>query len=392
MSADPQSAETEAVEQGAPDDEASQKAGKMFGGARLRLFASARDSVDNIEIEDEPVAASEEMDDFDEDRVETRRRIRRLVLTLGVLLVFAGISVYSFLGGGSSKPVKVADLPVVEAVAQPVKERPESEGGLEVPYQDKLVLNDTAEPSNVERLLPPAETPKPPAPATPQADAVMAPEMPAVEAPAAPVVEAPVAPVAEAPAAPAAEAPAAPTAQAPAAPTAQAPAAPTAQAPAAPAAEAPVAPSAPATEQLAESAAPVIRSEPAVASEPAPAATQAVAKPASAEPARPVAAAATAPQSSSNSGSAQVAQIASGDYVLQLSSLRSADGAESAWTRIQRNHPDLLGDMSLFVQSAEVNGTTYYRVQTGPFPSRATALDMCAQLKAEGQDCLVKKR
>jgi cell division septation protein DedD len=81
-----------------------------------------------------------------------------------------------------------------------------------------------------------------------------------------------------------------------------------------------------------------------------------------------------------------------GSYVVQLGSFTSVSGSEQAWERLQKAHPELLGDMSLFVQKAQVNERTYFRVQAGPVPNRATALDMCAQLKARKQDCLVVRR
>ena len=52
----------------------------------------------------------------------------------------------------------------------------------------------------------------------------------------------------------------------------------------------------------------------------------------------------------------------------------------------------LLGDMALSVQEVTVKGKLYHRVQTGPFPSRATAQDMCAQLKSQNQACIVQRR
>ena len=46
----------------------------------------------------------------------------------------------------------------------------------------------------------------------------------------------------------------------------------------------------------------------------------------------------------------------------------------------------------LALEKAAVNGATYFRVQTGPFPSREAANDVCAKLKARNQDCLVVQR
>lgn len=344
MPADPQSVDTEATEDGA-----SKKASKMFGGARLRLFASARDSVDDIdEADHQQVGIADDEDDFDEDVVETRSRIRRLAITVAILLVFASISVYSFFSGGS-KESTVASLPVVETQSAPVKVQPESEGGIEVPHQDKQVLNGTTEESTkVERLLSPPELPNPPVMvAAPAETAAVASSEPAAEEPS-PEVAAVSEPVEETPA---------------------------------------VVTEEPAPEVA---TAPEPEPQPAPEPQPEPVIAEAVVTPEPEEPA--VVATPASVTTTVAPKDTQVAQVSSGDYVLQLSSMKSADAAEGAWGRIQRGHFDLLGDMSLVVESAEVNGTTYYRVQTGPFPSKATALDMCAQLKAEGQDCLVKKR
>ncbi len=78
---------------------------------------------------------------------------------------------------------------------------------------------------------------------------------------------------------------------------------------------------------------------------------------------------------------------------IQLASLKSAESAAGEWSRLQKAHPDLLGAMALVVQSAKLEDRgTYFRVQTGPFPNRATAEDMCWQLKEKQQDCVVIQR
>ena len=88
----------------------------------------------------------------------------------------------------------------------------------------------------------------------------------------------------------------------------------------------------------------------------------------------------------------QVAAITKGDYVIQLAAVGSGDAAQKEWSRLQKSFPQLLGDMSLSVQEVTVKGKLYHRVQTGPFPSRATAQDMCAQLKSQNQACIVQRR
>ncbi len=92
-----------------------------------------------------------------------RRRALPMVVALVALAGFAGMVWYAYDWGLGQ--VDTARLPVILAEPEPIKSRPESPGGLEVPHQDKLVLNQVApdpEKPQVERLLPPPETPRPP--------------------------------------------------------------------------------------------------------------------------------------------------------------------------------------------------------------------------------------
>lgn len=152
---------------------------------------------------------------------------------------------------------------------------------------------------------------------------------------------------------------------------------------------APPAPTAPETEQTApgqtapEQTAPEQTAEvPAETPAPAPEQPVASAEPAAAPPSPPPA---EAP--------APAPAVAAGDFLIQLASLTSREAAQTAWAGLQKKHPTLLSDMSLYVQEAEVTGKgTFYRVQAGPLPNKATADDLCAQLKAQKQDCIVVKR
>ena len=92
-----------------------------------------------------------------------RRRALPMVVALVALAGFAGMVWYAYDWGLDQ--VETARLPVILAEPEPIKSRPESPGGLEVPHQDKLVLNEVVpdpEKPQVERLLPPPETPRPP--------------------------------------------------------------------------------------------------------------------------------------------------------------------------------------------------------------------------------------
>jgi cell division septation protein DedD len=229
-----------------------------------------------------------------------------LVAAVALVCVAAGIFFgYSWFFAGD----KTGALPVVRASEDPVKVKPESPGGLKVPYQDQLVLNqegsETGKEPVVERLLPPPETPRLPPSEPETADISAAAARPAQGGG---IVEAPV----------------------------------------------------PAAGTLIE--VPPLAS----ASEPAKPATQ-VAQATGQAPAK-------------------------GSYLVQLGSFTSTKGTNRAWAKLKKAHPELLGDMSLFIQEATVNDRAYYRVQAGPIPNQATALDMCAQLKARQQDCLVVRR
>jgi len=230
-----------------------------------------------------------------------------LVAAVALVCVAAGIFFgYSWFFAGD----KSGALPVVRAAEDPVKVKPESPGGLKVPYQDQLVLNqegsESGEEPVVERLLPPPETPRPPPSEPAAAERTAAAELPAQGDA---IIEAPV----------------------------------------------------PEAGTLIEI--------------PPPASASVPAKPAGTQVAQ---AAGQAP--------------AQGSYLVQLGSFTSTKGSNRAWAKLQKSHPELLGDMSLFIQEATVNDRAYYRVQAGPIPNQATALDMCAQLKARQQDCLVVRR
>ena len=82
--------------------------------------------------------------------------------------------------------------------------------------------------------------------------------------------------------------------------------------------------------------------------------------------------------------------LAAGDYFVQLASVKSDQSARQEWARLRKVHPALLGDLALEVQRADLGDRgIFYRIRTGPFPNRATAQDMCAQIKAAKLACLV---
>jgi len=287
---------------------------------------------------------------FDDDTAELeadlreRRSLVPIVTALAAVFCFGAIVWYAYTWGTGKMASE--ELPLVRAEPMPEKVKPEQPGGMEVPYQDKLVLNEgTAgeDAPQVERLLPAPETPQPPEPMESPAEMAEAGGEALMPAEAA---EAPL--MAEAPEAPA-EIPAPPVETADAGMVKPIPKPETAPA------------------EGGDQIAALLEQEPL-------------------ETANGKTDATTAPAAT------QTAALTEGDVVLQLSSVTSETAATHEWARLQKAHPDQLGGRKLSLETAEVKGTTYYRVQTGPFASRDAAAKVCAQLKARNQDCLVKQR
>jgi cell division septation protein DedD len=284
------------------------------------------------------------------------RRWFRSSFALLALAGFVGVLWYAYewgLGGDEA-----VELPTVTAETGPEKEKPSDPGGLQVPYQDQLVLNeDDADdsPPRIERLLPPPEAPMTPAltAIAPSYD-----ELP----PALPEEG-------ESQSDNAAASGQAGTLQPAGEPAAEG------SAQTATAASAPEAPPVP------EAQAPKTQVE-----------TTQAAKPIAPEP-KSTASQATETQSAAVPPAASVAADPNGQFAVQLVSLKDSGAAEREWRRLQGVFPTLLGDKSLLLQKANVAGVgTVYRLRAGPFATRDTAASLCAQLKSKQQDCLVVNR
>lgn len=114
---------------------------------------------DGAELEFEPLPRTE----------PAKRRGLWLIAVAGVLAAGAGggwVAMEAW-GPGGGEP----EIPLIRALAGPVKVRPESPGGMNIPNRDKLVygrMQGNEEIPLVERLLPEPEQPLPP-PARPEA-------------------------------------------------------------------------------------------------------------------------------------------------------------------------------------------------------------------------------
>jgi len=228
-------------------------------------------------------------------------------------------------------------VPMILAPKFALKEKPSDPGGMKVPDRDKLVYDrmagdqGTGGAGQVERLLPPPETPIEPPKQMPE-------EMPQALEPKAVVAATPV------PAPP----PAAPSAPEPAAqPVVKAQSA----------------------SQAAPQPVPKPVAEP-IKAKPAPAPTPA--------PATPTAAKATGK--------------AGQGYMIQLSAVRNEANAKSEWARLVKKHSDVLGGLELVIQRADlgVKGI-FYRVRGGWFANRGEAKAICTELAKRNVGCLIAK-
>jgi cell division protein FtsN len=81
---------------------------------------------------------------------------------------------------------------------------------------------------------------------------------------------------------------------------------------------------------------------------------------------------------------------AGGSYMIQLGSFPDGALAATAWSKIKSKNQALLGDYSPAIQPKEIEGKgTWYRLRVGGFADKATAAEVCAQLSASGQACIV---
>jgi hypothetical protein len=289
------------------------------------------------------------------------------VFVFSVVVGFGSLLAYFFVQNrdGALEP---SAIPVVRADPRPMKLRPETPGGIEVPFQNTQIYDRVGQQSAgaaasagrpgapaaanrpVERLLPGPEAPLP-RPMPPPAPVASIPATPDVAPPPNAVVVAPPPPP---PVAAARSAPPPAQLATPAPSPAIAPPPPVA-----------AARSAPPPVQLATPA------PSAVAPPPPPVPQVAQVRPAVSAP-------------------APVTAAQAGGVRIQLASVRAEADAQREWGRLQRQHGDVLGGLSPSYTSADLGDRgVYIRLQAGPFPVPEAARAACETLRARGVGCNV---
>ncbi|MHA1599533.1 MAG: hypothetical protein ACTSW2_01805, partial [Alphaproteobacteria bacterium] len=114
-------------------------AGNSDDDLRIHRIGSVDPMEELPDVEDE-----EHMDDDldgenEDERDAPRGRLLPIATAVLALLGFAGIVWYAYQWSAGS--VAPEELPVIRAETEPSKIRPDSPGGLEVPYQETLALN-----------------------------------------------------------------------------------------------------------------------------------------------------------------------------------------------------------------------------------------------------------
>jgi cell division septation protein DedD len=252
------------------------------------------------------------------------RPLLRIILVAVVMTLFAGSLWYAYDHVRSRSP---GEVPLIRADISATKARPEQPGGMAIPDQDKLVYNQGRAQPQVEKLLPPPETP-----------------LPRPVAAAEPIPEPPVAPVVP--------------------PSTPGPG------PATLPAEAAV-------------STVVTRPQPVAAVPPAAPAQPVAVTP----PPKPAPVAVAAPPATVQ---APTKAPAGGGFRLQLAALRSEDAAKKEWSRIKQANKDLLGAYAAAWPRVDLGDRgIYYRLQAGPVSDGAAAERVCSELKRRNVGCIL---
>ena len=79
-----------------------------------------------------------------------------------------------------------------------------------------------------------------------------------------------------------------------------------------------------------------------------------------------------------------------GNYLVQISALRTESAAERAWKEAIRKSPDLFEGSQKRIQRADLGSKgVFYRLRVGAFTQRSAATEFCNALKSAKHQCIV---
>ena len=80
-----------------------------------------------------------------------------------------------------------------------------------------------------------------------------------------------------------------------------------------------------------------------------------------------------------------------GSYVVQVSSQKSEQDAQTAWRQLQAKYTNVLSNAQVSFKRVDLGDRgTFYRAMVGPFGSRDEAVQVCTNLKAAGGQCVIQ--
>ena len=98
--------------------------------------------------------------------------------------------------------------------------------------------------------------------------------------------------------------------------------------------------------------------------------------------------AATKPEVKATQAAAPVKSLPAGPVRIQLAALHSPEAAKEEWSRLKREHPELLGKLTAVAVRADLGDKgVWYRVQTQEFDNAAAADRLCTDLKKQKIGC-----
>ena len=76
---------------------------------------------------------------------------------------------------------------------------------------------------------------------------------------------------------------------------------------------------------------------------------------------------------------------------IQIAALKSPNEAQTYWKQTKARFPNIFEGLGFSMEQTQVQGKDYFRVRGGPLPSRQAAVQLCANLMAQGQACIIVK-
>lgn len=87
---------------------------------------------------------------------------------------------------------------------------------------------------------------------------------------------------------------------------------------------------------------------------------------------------------------APAAVAPTGDFLVQLGAFRKIETAEKLWLKLQKENPEILGDLVSDIMRADLGEKgIYYRLRAGWLADKPAAVQICDALKAKKKPCLV---